>query len=116
MLNLFRKKETKIEFTDELLERLKLALTEAAEILEKSGHGGQANWLIRILDSANDRNVERFKNLILSNELLGGSGSVIDVWVKDEQQMSRLHELETKLFHLFRETGLKDRALSRLKW
>ncbi len=116
MLNLFRKKETKIEFTDELLEQLELVLAEAAKILEESNNPAQAGWLTRILDSAKDRNSERFKNLVLSNELLGGSGSVIDVWVENEQQMSRLHELENQLFQLFRETGLKHRALSRLKW
>ncbi len=116
MLNLFRKKETKIEFTEELLEELESVLTEAYNILRDAAYTAQANYLKQILASTINRDAELFKKLILSNELLGGAGSVIDCWIEDEQQMSRLHELETELFHLFRKTGLKHRGLSRLKW
>lgn len=85
MLNFFRKKETKIEFTDELLERLELIVTEANQVLIDSDNSDRTGWLSRILDSAKDRNTNRFKNLVLSNELLGGSGSIIDIAINDSQ-------------------------------
>lgn len=116
MLNFSRKKETKIEFTDELLEQLESVLTEAYNILRDAAYTTQANYLKQILASAINRDAELFKKLILSNELLGGAGSVIDCWIEDEEQMQRLQKLETELFHLLSKTGLKHRELSRLKW
>jgi hypothetical protein len=116
MFGLFNKKETQIVFTEELLEQLESVLTEAHNILRDSAYTAQANFLKQILASALNKETERFKSLILSNELLGGAGSVIDCWIEDELQMSRLHELETELFHLLSKTGLNQSALSRLKW
>ena len=116
MFRLFKKRRSAVQFTDELLKEFELVLSEASGILRSSGYAVQANWLKKILTSTLEQDKARFSKLVLSSEFLGGSGSVIDVDIRDKEKMSRFKQLIVRLYHLIRAAGLKDRALNRLKY
>ena len=116
MFRLFKKRKSAVQFTDELLKEFELVLSEASGILRSSGYAAQANWLKKILTSTLEQDKARFSKLVLSSEFLGGSGSVIDVDIRDKEKMSRFKQLMVQLYHLIRATGLKGRALNRLKY
>ena len=48
---------------------------------------------------------------VISTDLLGGSGSVVDVWIEEEQKMKRLDDLMNAFLKLTIKSGLNHRAI-----
>ena len=86
-------------------------MTEIYEILRDSAYSAQANWIKQILITIQNEDTESFKEKVLSNDLLGGSGSVVDVWIEEEEKMNRLHDLMNAFLELTIKSGLNHRAV-----
>lgn len=111
MFGLFKKRTYQIDFSENNKERFTTLLTEIYEILRDSAHSAQANWIMQILSSIQNEDKERFKQKVISADLLGGSGSVIDVWIEDENKMERLDYLMNDFLELSVKSGLNHSAL-----
>lgn len=107
----FFKKTFEVTFTDELATELESALAEAYQHLNSTGHTGQANCLKRILKSVIDRDTELFKKRVLTNNLLGGSGSVLDVWIEPDSTRELFELSFNKFLNLTLQAGLTHKAV-----
>lgn len=110
MFGLF-KKTYNINFNEKNKERFTTLLTEIYEILRDSAYSAQANWVMQILSTVQKEDKEMFKEKVISAELLGGAGSVVDVWIEDEEKMKRLDSLMNSFLELIIESGLNHRAV-----
>lgn len=110
MFGLF-KKTYNIDFKEENKERFNTILTEIYEILSGSAYSAQANWVMQILSTVQKEDKKMFKEKVVSAELLGGAGSVVDVWIEDEEKMKRLDDLMNSFLELTIESGLNHKAL-----
>lgn len=111
MFGLFKKRTYQIDFTEDNKKRLTALLTEIYEILRDSAYSAQANCIMQILSTIQNENKEGFKQKVISAELLGGSGSVVDVWIEDEKKMKRLDSLMNDFLELAVKSGLNHSAL-----
>lgn len=111
MFGLFNKKTYKVNFSEENKERFTTLLTEIYEILRDSAHSSQANWIIQILSAIKKEDQELFKEKVISSELLGGAGSVVDVWIEDEKKMNRLDFLMNSFLELTVKSGLNHKTI-----
>ncbi|MCR9013810.1 hypothetical protein [Aquiflexum gelatinilyticum] len=111
MFGLFKKRTYQIDFSENNKERFTALLTEIHEILRDSAYSAQANWIMQILSSIQNEDKEGFKQKVISADLLGGSGSVIDVWIEDENKMERLDYLMNDFLELSVKSGLNHSAL-----
>lgn len=110
MLGLFKKRTYEIDFSEDK-ERFEILLTEIYEILQGSAYSAQANWIKQILSAVLNEKQEEFKRKVISAELLGGAGSVVDVWIEDEDIMKRLDSLMNSFLELTIKSGLNHRAV-----
>lgn len=98
------------------MEQFTTLLTEIHEILRDSAYSAQANWITHILSAVQMEDKKLLKERVISAELLGGAGSVVDVWMEDEEKQHRLDDLMTSFLELTIKSGLNHRALkSRIK-
>jgi len=111
---LFKRHKNKtftILITKERKHQLSIILTELAVILRDSKNPYQADCVEQILSSIEKEDTELFKQKVLSNELLGGAGSVIDTWIEDEIKMKRMDDLMNDFLELVIKSGLNHRAV-----
>ena len=111
MFGLFKKKTYNIEFKEAHKERFTALLTEIYEILRDSAYTAQANWIMQILSSIQKEDKDLFKEKVISAELLGGAGSVVDAWIEDEEKMKRFDNLMNSFLELTIKSGLNHRAV-----
>ncbi|MEQ8360046.1 MAG: hypothetical protein RH860_11210 [Cytophagales bacterium] len=110
MSGLFNK-SFEVTLTDELAIELESVLTESYQHLKNSGYSGQANYLKRILKTVIDRDSKLFKKLVLARDLLGGAGSVLDVWIEPESMRELFDVSFNKFLNLTIQTGLTHQAV-----
>lgn len=111
MFGLFKKRTYQVDFSKENKERFTTLLTEIYEILRDSAYTAQANWIMQILSAVQQEDKLKFKDKVISAELLGGAGSVVDVWIEDEKKMKRLDSLMNDFLELTVKSGLNYRAV-----
>lgn|SRR5690554_995454 len=111
MFGLFKNRTYQIDFSENNKERFTTLLTEIYEILRDSAYSAQANWIMQILSTIQNEDKEEFKQKVISAELLGGAGSVVDVWIEDEKKMKRLDSLMNDFLELTVKSGLNHRAV-----
>jgi len=111
MFGIFRNRTNQIEFSEDNRERFTSLLIEISEILRDSAYSAQANWILQILSAVQKEDKEEFKQKVISDELLGGAGSVVDVWIEDEKKMKRLDSLMNDFLELTVKAGLDKSAL-----
>ena len=111
MFGLFKKKSYNIDFNEENKEQFTVLLTEIYEILHDSANSFQANSISQIMLTVQKDDKEMFKDKVISSELLGGAGSVVDVWIEDEIKMKRLDNLINSFLELTIKSGLNHRAV-----
>jgi hypothetical protein len=111
MFGLFKKRTYQVDFSTENKERFTTLLTEIYEILHDSSYSVQANWIMQILSVVQEEDQRKFKDKVISAELLGGAGSVIDVWIEDQKKMKRLDSLMNDFLELTVKSGLDHRAV-----
>lgn len=110
MFGLFKKRTYQVDFSKENKERFTTLLTEIYEILRDSAYSAQANWIMMILSAVQEGDQGKLKDKVISAELLGGAGSVVDVWIEDEKKMKRLDSLINDFLELTIKSGLNHRA------
>ena len=111
MFGLYNRRIYNVEFTEENKEMFNDLLTEIYKILRDSTYTAQANWIKEILFTVQKEDPNLFKQKVISAELLGGAGSVVDVWIEEEEEMKKLDSLLTDFLELTFKSGLKHRAL-----
>ena len=111
MFRLLKKKSFDIKFTSENKSQFNTILTEIYTILRDTAFSSQANCIIQILSSIENEDTVKFEKKVVSAELLGGSGSVIDVWIDDEIKMKRFHSLINEFLELTIESGLNHKTV-----
>ena len=111
MFGLFKKRTYQVDFSEENKERITILLTEIYEILRDSAYSAQANWILQILSAVQQEDQRKFKDKVISAELLGGAGSVVDVWIEDEEKMKRLDSFINDFLELTVKSGLNHRAV-----
>lgn len=111
MFRLFKKQSFDVKFTSENKAQFKFLLTEIYTILRDIAFSAQANCIIQILSSVQKEDSKSFKQKGISAELLGESGSVVDVWIEDENKMKRLHSLMNQFLELTIKFGLNHKAV-----
>jgi len=114
IIYLFKRHKNKvltISITKEREQQFVNILTELSEILRDAEYSSQAGWLEQILSSIEKEDTELFKQKVLSNELLGGAGSVVDVWIEDEIKMKRMDDLMNDFLELVIKSGLNHKAV-----
>ena len=75
---IFGKKEEPINLTEELIVRIERKLVRMKELLIQNNYHDHTIRIDMIIEAMQQNNTHAFKRRILSAELLGGSGSVID--------------------------------------
>jgi hypothetical protein len=110
-LGLLKKRTCQIDFSKENKEQFKYLLTGIYEILCDSAYAAQANWIMQILSTVQKEDSENFKQKVISFELLGGSGSVVDVWIEEGEKMKKLDSLMNDFLELSIKSGLNHRSV-----
>lgn len=111
MFGPFKKRTYQIDFSEDNKEQFTTLLTEILEILRDSAYSAQANWIIQILSTVYKEDQEEFKSKVISAELLGGAGSVVDVYLEDKKSRNRLGYLMNTFLRLVIKSGLNHRAV-----
>jgi len=111
MFELFKNRTYKVDFSKTNKERFTNLLTEIYEILRDSSYTGQANWIMQILAAVQQEDQGKFIDKVVSADLLGGAGSVVDVWIEDEKKMKRLDSLMNDFLELTIKSGLNHEVV-----
>ena len=111
MFGWFNKKTDQIHFDEENKEQFTSLLTEIYEILRDSAYTAQADYIKDILFAVQKEDREMFKRKVISAELLGGAGSVIDVWIEEDNKMKKLDILINDFLELTVKSGLNHRYI-----
>lgn len=111
MFKIFKRQSEQIVFTEENKELFTSLLTDIYVILRDCAYSHQADWIMQILSSVQSENTKVFKEKVISVELLGGAGSVVDVWIEDKEKMERLDELMNSFLELVMKSGLNNRSI-----
>ncbi|WP_299487713.1 hypothetical protein [uncultured Allomuricauda sp.] len=111
MFGIFKKRTYQIDFSEDNKEQFTILLTEIHEILRDSAYSAQANWMMQILSTVYKEDQEGFKSKVISAELLGGAGSVVDIYLNDEKSRNRLGYLMNAFLRLVIKSGLNHRTV-----
>lgn len=84
-------------------------LLNLADILERAGCSYQSSYLIKLVDFANDFQIDKFKSEIRSSNMFGGAGSVYDVIIKDQNLNDEFNSEWNELLALIKKTKIINR-------
>jgi hypothetical protein len=110
MINLFRRKNN-VQFTEDNVGRFTELLTEIYVILRDNAYSHQAECIMQILTAVQKQDADMFKQKVISTDMLGGAGSVIDVSLCDEEIVKRFYRLINDFLKLTLKAGLNHRAI-----
>jgi len=113
-MNLYRPKNTEFDFSDEKVYALEESVSKLKEILSKAGFDSFNQSLTNILSAASKRDDEKFKGFSLTNELFGGSGSLWEIWIGNEQQQHEFEERFVDFVNNLKNMGLRNRRMSQV--
>ena len=91
-----------MDIPEDILDTLK----EMEALLSKHGWW-QSQTMNKLLDYAENRRSDDFVELLISNSVWGGSGSVVDVVLGNKDDISRFDELVLKLAEWMEATGIR---------
>jgi hypothetical protein len=74
-----------IQFSEENVNELMKLSDQLGDILIKSGYGFRVDYISQIRLAAEGSDIAAFKNLVMSDELFGGSGALWEIWIEDEE-------------------------------
>lgn len=111
MFGPLKKKTYQIVFDESNKDQFIDLLTEIYKILWDFAFTAQANWINQILSAVHNEDQEIFIQKVISVEFLGGAGSVVDIWIEEDEKMQRLDDLRNVFLELAIRSGLNHREI-----
>lgn len=108
IFDFIRKQDSVIDFSNEKVELLSTLTDKLGDTLIKSGFGFYVDYLSEIRLSAAQGDEGKFKKLVVSPELFGGSGALWEIWIEDPDLRKKFGRDFCKLVDHLKEMGIKN--------
>lgn len=110
----FSQKEGNIIFSDENVAKLIRKSDLLGQTLINNSLGFYVDYLSEIRLAAENRDESKFVKLILSNKMLGGSGSLSDIYLKNEGENQKFEKQFSDYIRLLIQMGVKNKHLKQI--
>lgn len=107
--------DSNIDFSDDNVERLTKLLDELGDTLIKTHYGNYVDYLSQIRLTAENRDTETFKELIISRELFGGAGALWEIWIEDKKSRKLFNKLFCEFMDILKEMGIRNARINQLR-
>ena len=114
LLDFFRK-EQKIDFTHENIEKLTKLTIELGDTLIRSNLGIYVDNLSGIRLAAEQHDTETFKKKVISRELFGGAGALWEIWIEDKQLRRTFNEQFCEYVDLLKKMGIRNERINQVR-
>jgi hypothetical protein len=115
LFDFFKKLEKPIDFSDDNIKALTKLSDQLGDILIKSGYGYGVDYLSQIRLSADKHENERFKTLVISRELFGGSGAIWEIWIEDTELRKQFNIIFCDYIDLLKKMGVKNGRINQVR-
>lgn len=115
LFDFFKKPEKPIDFSDDNVKALTKLSDQLGDILIKSGYGFGVDYLSQIRLSADKHDNERFKTLVISRELFGGSGAIWEIWIEDIELRKQFNIIFCDYIDLLKKMGVKNGRINQVR-
>jgi hypothetical protein len=115
LLDFIIRTEKLIDFSDNNIKMLTKLSYELGEILIKSGNGYAVDYLSQIRLSADNHDNEKFKTLVTSRELFGGSGAIWEIWIEDTELRKQFNKLFCDYIDLLKKMRIKSGRINQVR-
>lgn len=111
----FFRKDRKIDFADENIEKLAKLTIELGETLIRANLGFYVDYLSCIRLAAEQHDIETFKKKVISRELFGGSGALWEIWIEDNQLRQTFNKQFCEYVDLLKKMGIRNGRINHLR-
>ena len=115
LFDFFKRPEKTIDFSENNIKALTKLSDELGDILIKSGYGYVVDYLSQIRMSADNHDNEKFKTLVISRELFGGSGAIWEIWIDDTELRKQFNKLFCDYIDLLKKMGIKNGRINQVR-
>lgn len=115
LFDFFKRPEKPIDFSDNNIKVLTKLSDELGDILIKSGYGYGVDYLSQIRLSADNHDSEKFKTLVISRELFGGSGAIWEIWIDDTELRKQFNKQFCDYIYLLKKMGIKNGRINQVR-
>lgn len=115
LFDFFKRPEKPIDFSDDNVKALTKLSDQLSDILIKSGYGYGVDYLSQIRLSADKHDIKRFKTLVISRELFGGSGAIWEIWIEDTELRKQFKKLFCHYIDLLKKMGVKNLRINQVR-
>lgn len=112
--NLFKKKQL-IDFCDKHVEKLSAVIDSLAKTLREAGLSFYIDQLCQIKSAAIKQDEETFKKLVISRELFGGSGALLEIYIDDSELPEVFHHQFSDFIIQLQAMGIKNPRINQTK-
>jgi hypothetical protein len=113
IFNFWRKNP--IDFADENIAVLNKRTDSLCQTLIDNGYGFYVDYLIKIRISAENKNEEKFRELVISRELFGGSGALWEINIDDSTEYEKFKGQFTEYIDLITFMGIKNGRVKQIQ-
>ncbi len=115
IFNFWKKKKLLIDFSDENISNLKKQTSLLKQVLIENDIEYYSNHLNNILLAAEHESEAKFKELVISRELFGGSGALWEIHIKNSIEYNKFNNIFINYIDLIIKMGIKHNRITQTK-
>jgi len=111
----FLKKKIPIDFSELNLSELNLKSDLLGQTLIENGHGFYVDHLSQIRLVAENKNESKFKKLVISRELFGGTGALWEINIENPTEYQKFNKQFSEYIDLIIQMGIKNGRVKQVR-
>ena len=115
IFSFWKKKKLLIDFSDENISNLNKQTQLLKQVLIKNDIEYYSNHLNDILLATEYKNEAKFKELVISRELFGGSGALWEIHIENSNEYNKFNNIFINYIDLITKMGIKHNRISQTK-
>lgn len=106
---------SEILIDENLINSFEIIINSMIEVLTQSGNSNRTYYLEDILESLKDYDSNKFKDLVISNELFGGAGAYWEIWINDKKLNLKYQKIFIQLIDALEKVGIFNPRIQQVK-
>lgn len=115
LLNFWINKKIQINFSDDNISELIKKTDLLCQTLINNGYGFYVDYLTQIRMSAENKNESKFRELVISRELFGGSGALWEIDIQDSTEYQKFNIQFRDYINLITLMGIKNGRIKQIQ-
>ena len=108
-------KQSQLDFSEDKIERLQNSIFSLQLILSNTDSLYYNDYLNEILNSAQQRNSQKFAKLVISNELFGGAGALWEIYFSDTSLDKEFKSQFYQFINCIEDLGIRNPRITQVK-